>query len=168
MIAPALESIGRRWEAGEIGVAAEHRASAIAGRVVGRLSHRMVRRGQSRGTSRSARPPSNSTVFRLPCSPICCAAPGSTASTWAAIFPLECFADEVEKLERLRAVVVTATTSGFDNEVRETVTRSAAKRDDVPIYVGGRAVTGADHAATLEADGYAPDAAGLITLLAAQ
>ena len=80
--------------------------------------------------------------------------------------PVESFASEVEKLGRLRAVVVTATTSGFDNEVRDTVSAVRARRSDVPIYVGGRAITDADHAATLKADGYAPDVSGLITLLA--
>ena len=168
VIAPALESIGRRWEAGEIGVAAEHRASAIAGRVVGRLSHRMVRRGQSRGTV--AVGTSAVEQHGLPVVMVAdlLRGAGFDSVDLGCNLPADCFADEISKLERLKAVVVTATTSGFDNEVRETVTAVRSKRNDVPIYVGGRAVTGADHAATLEADGYAPDAAGLVTLLAAQ
>ena len=50
IVAPAMVSIGRRWEAGEIDVAVEHRASVIAGQLVGRLGHRFLRRGRSRGT----------------------------------------------------------------------------------------------------------------------
>jgi hypothetical protein len=60
---------------------------------------------------------------------------------------------------------VTATTAGLDEEVRATVAAVRARRGDVPIYVGGRAVTDAGHAAALQADGYASNAAGLIALL---
>ncbi len=166
VVAPAMESIGRRWEAGEIGVAAEHRASAIAGRVIGRLSHRMVRRGQSRGSV--AVGTSAVEQHGLPVSMLAdlLRAAGFDSVDLGCSLPVESFASEVEKLGRLRAVVITATTSGFDNEVRDTVSAVRARRSDVPIYVGGRAVTGADHAATLKADGYAPDATGLISLLA--
>ena len=49
IVAPAMVSIGRRWESGELDVAVEHRASVIAGRLVGRLGHRFLRRGRNRG-----------------------------------------------------------------------------------------------------------------------
>ncbi|MEM9039790.1 MAG: cobalamin-dependent protein [Actinomycetota bacterium] len=49
MLGPAMVSIGRRWETGEIDVAVEHRASVIAMRLVGRLGQRFTRRGRSRG-----------------------------------------------------------------------------------------------------------------------
>jgi len=168
VITPALESIGRRWEAGEIGVATEHRASAIANRVLGRLSHRMVRRGQSRGTV--AVGTSAAEQHGLPVAMLAdlLRSAGFDSVDLGCNLPPECFADEVGGLERLRAVVVTVTTSGFDDDVRKTVGAVRAKREDVAIYVGGRAVTGADHAATLQADGYAPDVNGLITLLASQ
>lgn len=168
VIAPALESIGRRWEAGEIGVAAEHRSSAIAGRVIGRLSHRMVRRGQSRGTV--AVGTSAVEQHALPVSMLAdlLRGAGFDSVDLGCSLPVDSFASEVEKLGRLRAVVVTATTSGFDNEVRDTVSAVRARRSDVPIYVGGRAVTGADHAASLKADGYAPDATALITLISSK
>jgi excisionase family DNA binding protein len=168
VVTPALESIGRRWEAGEIGVATEHRASAIASRVIGRLSHRMVRRGQSRGTV--AVGTSAVEQHGLPVAMLAdlLRGAGFDSVDLGCNLPAECFADEVGKLERLRAVVISATTSGFDDEVRTTVSAIRSRRKDVPIYVGGRAVTDADHAATLDADGYAADATGLITLLATQ
>ncbi len=50
VMAPALESIGARWEAGELDIAAEHQATAIAARLVSRLGPRFARRGRSRGT----------------------------------------------------------------------------------------------------------------------
>jgi len=50
LVAPALRSIGRRWEAGELGVGDEHRGSAVARRLVARLGPRFARRGRKRGT----------------------------------------------------------------------------------------------------------------------
>ena len=50
VMAPALESIGARWEAGELDIAAEHQATAIAARLVSRLGPRFARRGRSRGS----------------------------------------------------------------------------------------------------------------------
>jgi methanogenic corrinoid protein MtbC1 len=49
VMAPAMVSIGHRWEIGEIGVAAEHRATGIATRITGRLGPRFARRGRRRG-----------------------------------------------------------------------------------------------------------------------
>ncbi|MGE0879961.1 MAG: B12-binding domain-containing protein [Acidimicrobiia bacterium] len=49
LLIPALQSIGEKWAHGEIDVADEHVASAIASRVVGRLGPRFARRGRRRG-----------------------------------------------------------------------------------------------------------------------
>jgi excisionase family DNA binding protein len=50
VLTPAMWGIGRRWEAGEIDVADEHRATGIALRLTGRLGPRFARRGRTRGT----------------------------------------------------------------------------------------------------------------------
>lgn len=50
LLLPAMRSIGSRWAAGEIGVAEEHLATAVARRCVSRLSPRFNRRGRSRGS----------------------------------------------------------------------------------------------------------------------
>ena len=50
VISPAMARVGDRWEAGELTVADEHQATAIAHRVVGRLGPRFARRGRRRGT----------------------------------------------------------------------------------------------------------------------
>lgn len=49
LLVPALRAIGERWEAGEIDVGDEHRASVIAHRVIGRLGPRFNRPGRKRG-----------------------------------------------------------------------------------------------------------------------
>jgi NAD(P)-dependent dehydrogenase (short-subunit alcohol dehydrogenase family) len=46
----SLEDIGDRWAQGELSVADEHRASAVATRVVSRLGARFLPRGPKRGT----------------------------------------------------------------------------------------------------------------------
>lgn len=50
LILPAMRSVGDRWISGEIDIADEHLASAVARRLVSRLSPRFVRRGRDRGT----------------------------------------------------------------------------------------------------------------------
>ena len=50
LLAPALRSIGGRWESGELSVADEHWASVVAPRIVGRLGRLFARRGRRRGT----------------------------------------------------------------------------------------------------------------------
>jgi MerR family transcriptional regulator, light-induced transcriptional regulator len=49
LLAPALRAVGERWEAGDIDVGDEHRASVIAHRVIGRLGPRFNRPGRKRG-----------------------------------------------------------------------------------------------------------------------
>jgi excisionase family DNA binding protein len=51
LLAPALHLVGEEWAAGRIGVAQEHRASAIASGVMARLSENFRRRGVRRGTA---------------------------------------------------------------------------------------------------------------------
>ena len=57
VLAPALAKVGRRWEDGEIDVAEEHLATAVASRIIGRLGPRFSRRGRPRGTVITAMPP---------------------------------------------------------------------------------------------------------------
>lgn len=49
LIAPAMTEVGARWAKGELDVADEHLATAIATRLVGRLGPKFVRPGRSRG-----------------------------------------------------------------------------------------------------------------------
>jgi excisionase family DNA binding protein len=50
LLLPAMRDIGDLWIAGEIDIADEHLASAVARRLGSRLSPRFVRRGRDRGT----------------------------------------------------------------------------------------------------------------------
>ncbi len=57
LVAPALESVGDRWHVGELTVADEHRASAVAVRLISRIGARFARRGPKRGTIVITTPP---------------------------------------------------------------------------------------------------------------
>ena len=50
LVAPAMRSIGARWQDGELSIADEHRASAVTARLIGRLGSLFGRRGVKRGT----------------------------------------------------------------------------------------------------------------------
>ena len=55
VIAPALRQIGRTWAAGNLSIAAEHRASAICERLIAARVHQPP--GRPRGTAVTATPP---------------------------------------------------------------------------------------------------------------
>jgi len=50
MLSPSLQSIGRRWADGELVIADEHRASAVAQRLIARMGPRFHRPGRRKGT----------------------------------------------------------------------------------------------------------------------
>ena len=49
LLAPSLRSIGERWAGGELSIADEHRASAVAQRLIARMGPRFARPGRRRG-----------------------------------------------------------------------------------------------------------------------
>ena len=55
IIAPALRRVGEQWAAGELTIAAEHRASAICERLIGARAHQPP--GRPRGIAVTATPP---------------------------------------------------------------------------------------------------------------
>ena len=50
LLTPALRAIGDQWASGDLTVAQEHRASAVAMRVIGRMGPQFLRPGRRRGT----------------------------------------------------------------------------------------------------------------------
>jgi excisionase family DNA binding protein len=55
VIAPALRRVGEEWAVGELGIATEHRASAICERLIAARAHQPP--GRPRGTAVTATPP---------------------------------------------------------------------------------------------------------------
>ena len=158
IIAAALKSIGERWERGEIDVADEHRATAIALRVLGQVGPRFARRGRTRGCVLIGTPPGEQHDVPAALVADVLRTDGFEVSDLGSDLPSSSFAAAAARTERLLAVIVTVTTAGRDDAVAEVVDALRAAVPDVPILVGGAAVEDAAHAARLGAEGGPGDA----------
>lgn len=169
MLSPALRSIGQRWSNGELSIASEHKASAVANRIIARLGSHLTTPGRRRGTV------------------IVGAAPGDVHSIPTAMFAdlirsfgvtvidlggspdVQSFIEAATRFEDC-AVAISVTGPGHEESARQTV---EALRDAVgtrPIAIGGGAVRSEEHARALGADiwhGDSREAARLIADAAA-
>jgi excisionase family DNA binding protein len=166
LLAPALVSIGDRWESGDVTVAQEHLASAVAQRIIGRLGPRFTRRGRKRGTIVVGAAPGD--LHGLPSALLgdLLRARGFAVVDLGADPPAASWAEAAAGAERLVAVAMCATTSGNERAVRAA---ARAIRDVVscPILVGGRAIEDEAHALRLGADLHGDDAVAVLGVLEA-
>ena len=154
LLTPSLRAIGDGWERGELSVAEEHRASAVAARIIGRLGPRFARRGRTRGTVVLGAPPDEhhglpgaivADLLRID---------GFEPLELGANTPAQSFAETALGADRLVAVLIGATTPRPDTAVRTVVQALRQAGVTAPILVGGRAITDLDHARKLGADGW--------------
>ena len=166
VVSPALVSIGDKWARGELEIYLEHRAGAIVARIMGRLDPRFARRGRTRGAILVGAPEGER--HSLPVSMVAdlIRQGGWEVYDLGADLPADSFAVAARNTVDLTAVCVSVTSEGaltkavdVINAVRETVHPS------VQIFVGGRAVSSADQAEALGADGWASSAPDLVVLL---
>jgi excisionase family DNA binding protein len=152
LVAPALRSIGTRWERGQLSIADEHRASAVAARLISRLGARFARRGVKRGTVILAAPSGE-----LHGAPVAIAANllrwrGFDVVELGADTPAEALAETVLTEPNLVAVGMACTTDGASSTARRTIAMVRRSSPDVPILLGGAAISDAAHARKLGAD----------------
>src|SRR5688572_17826902 len=154
ILVPALRAVGDGWARGELSVADEHRAAAVAQRLVGRLGPRFARRGRKRGTVVVGAP--RGEPHGLPCAIVAdlLRGAGFEVLDMGADSPAESFVDSVQRANRLVAVLIGVTSRRHDAAVRETTQALQAAGILVPILVGGAAVTDERHARRLGADGW--------------
>lgn len=154
VLAPALHRIGDDWATGTLSVADEHRASAVASRLVGRLGPQLARRGRKRGTIVLGVVEGDG--HGLPSAIVADVLRGAgyEALDTGANTPAASFVDSAQATNRLRAVVIGATTAGRDAAIRRTVKLLRASGVTAPILVGGASVEDGDHARRLGADGW--------------
>lgn len=166
VIAPALRAIGECWAAGTCDVAHEHRASVIAGQVLSLLDSRFSRRGVRRGVVVAGCAPGERHALPLRLVAGTVRRAGWEVEDLGADVPAGSFALAAAEAERLVAVAVSSTTPGNEEAVVAAVAeiRGAV---DVPLLVGGGAVTDEDAARRLGGDGWAPDARGVVGILEA-
>jgi excisionase family DNA binding protein len=152
MVVPALRSIGERWASGEVSVAEEHRATAVAQRVIGHLGMQFGRRGKDRGTVALAAPSGDLHVL-----PVAIAADllrwrGFDVVELGGNAPPGAIGEAVADEPRLLAVGIVSTVGGHDDEVALSASSVRAAVPGIPVFIGGGAVSSEAHARALGAD----------------
>jgi excisionase family DNA binding protein len=158
LVAPAMRSIGTRWQRDELSIADEHRASAVSARLIARLGSRFGRRGVKRGTVVLAAPAGE--LHGLPVSI------GANLLRWRGFNVVELGADTppealVEAVANEAgtgggplAVGIVNTLTGQQPSVESSVTEVHRAHPGVPVLLGGAAVVDAAQARRLGADVY--------------
>ena len=156
-LAPAMRFVGDQWESGHISIAEEHRASALASRLVGRLGPLFTRRGPTRGLIVLGTPAGDrhGLTTALLADPL--RGRGFTVGDLGADTPSASFAEIVKNEDHTTAVGIAVSVAVEDNVVWETIEAIHAARE-IPVLLGGRAITDTAHATRLGADGYSETA----------
>jgi MerR family transcriptional regulator, light-induced transcriptional regulator len=140
LLVPALEVVGEGWAVGELTVADEHRATAIALRLVGRLGPRFARRGRKRGTVVVGAPAGEQHGLPSAILADLLRGVGFEVLDMGANTPAASFAETAKEANRLVAIAIAITTPGGDAAVRAAVKAIRQADMGVPILVGGAAV----------------------------
>lgn len=166
VVAPALRSIGDRWERGEIDISVEHRASGIVQRLVGRLGSQCVRRGRPRGSILVGAPPGERHGIASSIVADLLRLEGWEVSDVGADTPVASFVAAARSIENLVAIGISVTNTESLPACESTCEALREAGIGVPVVLGGQAVPGDAEARALGAHAYAADAAGLLTILA--
>ncbi|HEX2154673.1 MAG TPA: B12-binding domain-containing protein [Acidimicrobiia bacterium] len=153
VIVPALASIGRKWQEGEIGVGEEHVAAVLVGRLIGRLGPRFSRPGRRKGTVVVAAPSGERHSLNLAMVSDVLQAGGYTVVDLGADLPVEAFQAELERRQPLTAVCIGVLNAEAREDCRRMI--AAARRTvsrSVPVILGGGAIDGDNDAMSLGAD----------------
>lgn len=166
LVAPCLQEIGDRWEAGTLSVGDEHVASATAARVVARLAPLATRRGRTRGTLVLAGSPGERHGL-----PMTLLANVLRARGWGVVelgpdTPAADVAVAAKSADRLVAVGISVGSEVTEPAARQAVAEVRAAVPAVPVLVGGPAVPDLGTARRLGGDGWGASADDVDTLLA--
>jgi methanogenic corrinoid protein MtbC1 len=162
MVVPVLRSIGERWISGEVSVAEEHRATAVAQRVIGHLGMQFGRAGKDRGTVALAAPTGDLHVLPVAIVADLLRWRGFDVVELGGNAPADAMGDAVAREERLLAVGIVSTVNGLDGEVARSASSVHAAVPGIPLFIGGGAVSSEAQARAMGADlwtGPGPNAA---------
>jgi methanogenic corrinoid protein MtbC1 len=140
------------WQQGELSVADEHRASAVAARLISRLGSRFARRGHRRGTVVLAAAPGELHGLPVAITANLLRWRGLQVIELGADTPAEALAETVAGEPDIVAVGVACTAAGSPQAARRAIAAIRKAAPDVPVLIGGAAVTDAAHARRLGAD----------------
>ncbi len=154
MIGPAMNRIGARWEAGELDVADEHRASLIATRMAGRLSPHFNRRGRTRTTVIVTGAPNDHHSLSVMTLADLLRGAGYAVVALGGAVPAESLARTVSDHHPVAAVVMSAGRPRNETAIREAI--DAARQAGAGLIIaGGAAITDEATARDLGADAHA-------------
>lgn len=165
VLSPALRSIGEGWHLGEMTIAEEHRATAVAGKLVGRLGNRFARRGRRRGRIVIGTPPGERHGLGVSIVADLLRGDGWEVLDLGPDLPIDEFVAAVEKAAPVRAVAIGITNPEVLEQARNLV-GSIRASTTAPIVVGGSAIN-AVTAAHVGADGWASDGRTAVEVVAA-
>ena len=166
LLAPALRSLGDGWAAGDLSVAQEHQATAVALGIVGRLGHLFRRRGRRRsGQVILAGVEGDSHAIPLMMVADMLSAGGFEVVHLGADVPVTTLVPFAAATRDLCAVGLSASTDASAERAARAIAALREQVGPVPVIVGGPAVASEDAARALGADGWAPDAAGALEVV---
>lgn len=165
-LAPALRSIGDKWEAGELAIHDEHLASNVAARLIGRLGPRFSRRGRPKGTVITAMPPGDDHSLGSAMISDIARSAGYSVLDLGANTPIASLESTATATDDLRAVCISIVYDAALDDAAAMIAAVKRAAPDVPVYVGGRAVPTAARAEEIGADGWAERLDGVADLLA--
>ena len=152
LLSPAIRSIGSRWAEGDLTVADEHRATAVAQRIIGRLGFRFGRPGHTRGTVVLTSPAGDLHMLPVAIVADLLRWRGFEVVELGANTPADALVNSLGSVDRLVAVGIASTTTGLDEEIIRTVKAVRARCPDATVLLGGSAIRSAAHSRQLGAD----------------
>jgi excisionase family DNA binding protein len=158
VLAPALREVGDAWAEGRLSIEDEHRASAVATRVVGRLGPQFARTGRRRGTVLLGAAPGD--THSLPAALLADVLRGERYEVveLGASTPVESFVSAATTIDSVVAIGISASTDDARARAADVIRALRRASVDVPVLLGGPAVTDGETARRAGADGWAPDA----------
>ncbi len=165
VVAPAMRSIGDRWERGEIDIAVEHVASGVATRLMGRLGHRFARRGRARGVVLVGGVAKEAHALPVAIVGDLLRLRGWDVTDLGADVPVASWAHTVSNAPDVVGVGLSVMGAELCPIAAEVCAAIAGARPDVRIVIGGRGVESDEQAVDLGADAYARSAAEMDELL---
>lgn len=159
ILSPALAAIGEGWARGELDIAVEHQATAIATRLVGQLSPRFSRPGRRRGVLVIGGPSGERHGLVLAMLADLLRREGWDVHDLGPDTPSAAFVHAVSSVEDLVAIGISVSSDECLDSAREAL---AVLRDrvggDVRLVIGGHAIRDLEQAQSLGADHWARSA----------
>lgn len=161
IILPIMNDIGEQWHRGEISVAQEHTATAVARRLVARLGPVEARRGRRRGAVVLGAVSGDHHDLGVAVLSNLLRSEGYEARDLGGDVPLEAFVETAGSVDRLVAIVISWSAPGRHESVERTIADLAGR--GLTVIVGGPAAD--EDVVTRAGAMHAPSMAAAVDLL---